>query len=177
MEIPLRLTTPRLRLREPRLSDAPAIFEAYTQDAEVAKYMVWRPHKELSETSAFLASCVASWEERTRLPYVLTLAEADTAIGMLEARPKSHIVDVGYVLARSYWGRGLVPEALSELASACLSLPEVFRVQATCDVENIASARTLEKAGFKLEGRLERHTMHPNVSLQPRACYMYARTR
>ena len=68
-------------------------------------------------------------------------------------------------------------EALSELASVCLSLPEVFCVQATCDVDNIALALTLEKVGFKLEGRLERHTVHPNLSPHPRACFMYARTR
>lgn len=117
------------------------------------------------------------WDARTRPPYVLTLAAEDTAIGMLEARPRAHLVDVGYVLARRYWSQGLMSEALSELVSVCLSLPEVFRVQATCDVDNIALALTLEKVGFKLEGRLERHTVHPNLSPHPRACFMYARTR
>jgi RimJ/RimL family protein N-acetyltransferase len=170
MELPRKLETARLILREPRLSDASAIFEGYTQDAEVAKYLVWRPHQAISETNAFLADCVDGWDARTRPPYVLTLAAEDTAIGMLEARPRAHLVDVGYVLARRYWSQGLMSEALSELASVCLSLPEVFRVQATCDVDNIALALTLEKVGFKLEGRLERHTVHPNLSPHPRAC-------
>jgi RimJ/RimL family protein N-acetyltransferase len=71
MELPRKLATARLMLREPRLSDAAAIFEGYTQDAGVAKYMVWTPHETMSVTSSFLADCVAGWEERTRLPYVL----------------------------------------------------------------------------------------------------------
>ena len=177
MELPRHLTTARLRLREPRLSDASAIFEGYTQDPEVTKYLVWAPHQAISQTRAFLEQCVAGWEARVTLPYVLTLAAEDRAIGMLEARLRSHLVDVGYVLGRRHWGQGLMSEALSELTSVCLSFPEVFRVQATCDADNIASARTLEKAGFRLEGRLERHTVHPNLSPYPRACFMYARTR
>ncbi|MCG2592746.1 GNAT family N-acetyltransferase [Ramlibacter sp. XY19] len=52
-----------------------------------------------------------------------------------------------------------------------------FRVHAACDVENRPSQRALEKAGFMREGRLERFTVHPNISPEPRACYMYARCR
>lgn len=52
-----------------------------------------------------------------------------------------------------------------------------FRVQASCDVDNIASQRALEKSGFVREGRLERLTVHPNISPEPRPCFMYARCR
>ena len=53
----------------------------------------------------------------------------------------------------------------------------VTRVSGVCDVENLASARVLEKAGMLREGRLRRHTVHPNVSDHPRDVYLYARTR
>jgi [ribosomal protein S5]-alanine N-acetyltransferase len=49
--------------------------------------------------------------------------------------------------------------------------------QATCDVENLASQRALEKSGFNREGRLERYNIHPNVAAEPRACFMYAKCR
>ena len=96
---------------------------------------------------------------------------------MLEARTLSHIVDIGYVLAYRHWGKGLMPEAIRALAQAALAVPTFFRVQATCDIENRASARTLEKSGFVQEARLERYTIHPNMGSEPRPCFMYARCR
>lgn len=176
--LPPTLATPRLRLRAPRVDDASAIFVAYTQDPEVCRYMVWTPHVKEDDTRAFLASCVAAWQRGDRLPYVLTTLTDDTPLGMLEVRfPSSHTIDLGYVLARAHWGQGLMPEAVQALAGVALGLPAIFRVQATCDVENVGSQRTLEKAGFVREGRLARHTVHPNVSPEPRACYLYARCR
>lgn len=176
--LPDQLQTERLLLREPRRSDARPLFDAYTQDIEVARYTVWRPHTALGQTEEFIAQCIGGWADGLRQPYVLAFREQEQQpIGMLEARMLSHTVDIGYVLARGHWGAGLMPEAIGALAQAALSLPGVFRVQATCDVENRASARTLEKSGFVREARLERYTMHPNLGPEPRACFMYARCR
>lgn len=178
LPLPDQLQTPRLILRAPRSSDAAAIFNAYTQDAEVAHYMVWRPHTVIAETEGFIAYCMQGWERGTARPYVLAFRDSDDApIGMLDARIQSHIVDLGYVLGRPHWGSGLMCEAILALTEAALSLPACFRVQATCDVENRASARTLENAGFKREGVLERHLVLPNIGPEPRASLMYARCK
>jgi RimJ/RimL family protein N-acetyltransferase len=178
MALPDRLETARLQLRAPAEADAPLLFHAYTQDPAVARYMVWRPHASMTETVAFIAACRQSWTEGRSRAYVLTLRDdARQPIGMLEARLLGHKVDLGYVLSRRHWGAGLMPEAVRAVAEAALGRPDVFRVQATCDVDNLASARTLEKAGFAREGRLERCTVHPNISLDPRPCFLYARCR
>jgi RimJ/RimL family protein N-acetyltransferase len=50
-------------------------------------------------------------------------------------------------------------------------------VWALCDVENIASARVLEKAGMTCEGTLKQFGIHPNISATPRDCFSYAITR
>ena len=67
-----------------------------------------------------------------------------------------------------------MPEAISRLSEIALALPDVFRMQAFCDVENRASQRALEKSGFLREGRHERFIIHPNMSSEPRPCFMYA---
>ena len=173
-----RLQTPRMILRAPRQSDAALIFDAYTQDPEVARYMVWRPHLLLKETEAFIASCMDAWASGRSRPYVLACRDSeDIPIGMLEARILSHAIDIGYVLQRAYWGEGRMPEALDALSSAALALPAYFRVQATCDTQNLSSARVLEKSGFVLEGRLARHAVLPNLDAEPRASLLYARCR
>ena len=124
-----------------------------------------------------MAECMAAAERGTRFPYVLLERGGASPIGMLEARPAGHKVDLGYVLAPESWGRGYMPEAIFGLSRVALALPEVFRVQALCDVENHPSQRALEKAGFLREGRRERFIVHPNLSSEPRPCYMYALCR
>ena len=173
-QFPDQFRTRRLVLREPRESDARLLFEAYTQDPKVARFMIWRPHAALAETEAFIAGCIQAWATEVRLPYVLALHEdVQQPIGMLEARLHAHTVDVGYVLARRHWGHGFMPEALGAITDTMLEMPRFFRVQATCDIENGPSARALEKSGFILEARLERYAVHPNISPEPRACLMY----
>jgi RimJ/RimL family protein N-acetyltransferase len=44
-------------------------------------------------------------------------------------------------------------------------------------VENIASARVMEKAGMAREGLLRRYVVHPNISAEPRDAYLYAVVR
>jgi len=175
--LPAAIETPRLKLRAPNVSDAQSMFDAYTQDAEVAKYMVWQPHASLENTREFIAGRVAQWNDGSAFPYIVTLKANGQLIGMLEARKLGHIVNIGYVLARKLWGQGLMVEAIQAFTALALRLPEVYRVEATCDVDNRLSARALEKGGFLREGRLGRHTIHPNISAEPRDCFIYAACR
>lgn len=176
--LPDRIRTPRLTLRPPRRSDAQALFASYTQDLDVARYMTWRPHTALAQTQGFIDYCLRGWDEgRTRAYLMVPEGADDVPVGMLEARLQPATIDIGYVLSRAHWGVGLMPEAIAGFCEVALALPEYFRVQATCDTENLASARTLEKSGFVREGRLERHAVIPNLSDEPRASFIYARWR
>jgi [ribosomal protein S5]-alanine N-acetyltransferase len=176
--LPPNLNTERLLLRAPVPADAAQIFDSYARLPEVSRYMMWRPHSQLATVEIFVGECVAAFQSGARLPYILALAgEPQTPIGMLEARPLGHMVEQGYVLAPTYWGRGLIPEAISALTNEALAEPSFFRVQAFCDVENVNSQRALEKCAFVREGRHERFSVHPNLSAAPRHCFMYAKCR
>ena len=175
--LPGGFETKRLVARLPVAADAQALFEAYTRKPEVSRYMLWCPHESVATTEAFIAECMAAAERGARFPYVLSKHGESQPIGMLEARPSGHKVDIGYVLSPECWGRGFMPEAIARFVGIALASPEIFRVQAFCDVENRPSQRALEKAGFVREGRHERFIVHPNVSSEPRPCYMYAKCR
>jgi [ribosomal protein S5]-alanine N-acetyltransferase len=58
-----------------------------------------------------------------------------------------------------------------------LDRPDIWRLQAFCDLENRASARVLEKAGLTLEGILRRYMVFPNLGDVPRDVYCYAKVR
>jgi lincosamide nucleotidyltransferase A/C/D/E len=169
--------TPRLRARRPRLDDAEAIFQGWATDPDVTRFLTWRPHQRSKETRDFLVRCLDAWDTRSRRVWALTRSDEDKVIGIIELRVESKRAELGYVLSRPAWGQGYMTEAAQTLAHLALHEIPLARLSAVCDVENMASARVLEKSGLLREGRLRRYIMHPNMSDEPRDVYLYARTR
>ncbi len=171
------LHAPRLILRPIALEDAGAIFDTYGQDPEVTRFAVWKPHQKREDAEAFVRQCISCSPEVSRT-YALCDREAGALRGVLALRQiKPHHVEFGYVLARRWWGRGLMTEALIVAVDWALAEPENFRVSGFCDVENVASARVIEKAGLLREGILRRWLVHSNISENPRDCFSYAKVR
>jgi RimJ/RimL family protein N-acetyltransferase len=175
--LPAVIHTPRLLLRVPRLDDVGPIYRAYDHDPEVLRYLTWRPNNDISETESFIAGCIDAWQAGSRFPWVITTTPGDEPVGMIEARIDKPRAELGYVLARSAWGRGYMTEAVQAVVEVLLALPELYRVWACCDVDNAASARVLEKSGLGWEATLRRYAIHPNLSTEPRDVNLYARTR
>jgi RimJ/RimL family protein N-acetyltransferase len=75
----------------------------------------------------------------------------------LEAGTAAHRAEVGYWLAKPYWGQGLTTDAVRAFVSYAFTELQVLRLTAQVFEFNIASARVLEKNGFTLEGRLRKH--------------------
>ena len=164
-------------MRPPRLRDVDAIFKNYASDREVTEFLPWRPARFQEETAAQVRLFVAMWRRGKRFPWVITEPDSKLIVGMIEIRLVTHAAEVGFVLARSRWGKGYMTEALGAVIDTALGVPQVFRVWAVCDVENNASRRVLEKAGMSREGVLHRYALHPNLSGEPRDVYCYAVTR
>jgi RimJ/RimL family protein N-acetyltransferase len=150
-----RLETRRLWLRWPRLSDAPAI-ERYSSKWEVARYTAHMPHpypKGSAERFIYAA------REANSLGRDLTLALTPIAsprkvVGAisLERRGLDRLT-LGYALAPEVWGRGYATEAVRAMVDAAFGLTSAAEIEAGVHVENPASRRVLEKAGFVHVGR------------------------
>lgn len=177
MKMPEQLETERLVLRKPRMDDAHAIFEGWTQDREVTLYLTWRPHERIEQTQEFVQGCIRAWEGETRFPYLITLKETGEVIGIIDPRIEGPKVGIGYGAARAYWGKGYVTEATRAIIQWAFQQPSIYRVYATTDVENIASRRVMEKVGMQCEGILRKYILHPNLSDIPRDSYIYAITK
>jgi len=174
---PERFETSRLVLRKPSLADADDIFNHYAADPEVTRYLTWRPCNDRTEVAVFLQSRLAKWDTGEEFSWGITQRGRDRVIGMIGCRTRGYAAEIGYVLTRSYWRRGYVTEAAKAVVDWAGSLDSIFRVWAVCDVANEGSARVLEKVGMEREGILRRWIMHPNVSAEPRDCYVYSKVR
>jgi ribosomal-protein-alanine N-acetyltransferase len=174
---PETIETKRLRLRKPALQDAEDIFRKYSQDPEVTKYLTWRPNRSVQETRDFLGACLRAWDEGKSFHWVIERKTDHELLGMITARVDEQKWELGYALARSYWGKGYMTEVLKKLVDWALKQEKIYRVWCVCDVDNLASARVMEKAGMKREGILRRWSMHPTISDEPRDSYCYSRTK
>jgi len=153
------------------MEDAGEIFARYAQDAEVTRYLTWRPHKGVETVQEFLRRLLALLEQGALLPWVVEAQADRRLLGVMDLRLQEHRVEIGYALARDAWGQGFATEAARALVEWALTQPGIYRVWAVCDVDNRASARVLEKAGLLREGLLRRWSVHPNVSAEPRVSF------
>ena len=64
--------------------------------------------------------------------------------------------EIGYWLGEEYWGKGIITEAITRMIEHGFKSFDVNRIYARPFSTNPASARALEKAGMKLEARLEK---------------------
>jgi [ribosomal protein S5]-alanine N-acetyltransferase len=171
---PKILKTERLRLRKVKPADAEAIFREYAQDPEVTRYVSWRAHRNYEETRDYVRSCLLAWDTGKAFNWVIEGRDENQLMGMIVARANGEKWELGFVLARRYWGQGFMTQALQAVIDWALCRGGVFRVWAVCDVDNVASARAMEKVGMCREGILRRWSVHPNISAEPRDSYCYA---
>jgi [ribosomal protein S5]-alanine N-acetyltransferase len=128
------LATERLRLRAPLPRDAAAIL-ALIGDPEVTKYINVATIATLAEAQAVLERLDQRYAARDMIRWAIELVEHSEMIGtvgLLRFDFEHRHAELGYDIARRWWGRGLVEAGV---------LPE-----------NDASVRVLQKLGFVEEG-------------------------
>jgi ribosomal-protein-alanine N-acetyltransferase len=152
------LETERLLLRKMRLDDARAMF-AYASDPEVTRYVLFETHRSIEDSRAFLRYAEEGYERGDFGGWGLVLKDSGAFIGTCGVdvgyAPEHARAELGYVLSRDHWGKGLMPEAIR----FGFGRMELNRIQARCMAENTASARVMEKAGMTYEGTLREHEL------------------
>jgi len=148
------LETTRLILRPWTSFDVEDLFEI-CRDDEVMKYIgTGKGYKTLKEAEDFLSWAVAYQKENGFCRWAVLETSSGEIIGSCGfARPHgTEEIELGYLLARKYWGKGFATEA----AEACLQFGfnklNFREIIAITDLENTASQKVLEKIGFAKRG-------------------------
>ena len=153
----MRIETQRLLLREYTDRDWRDVL-AYQSDPRFLRYYPWYRRTEWEVRQQI--DMFTAWQRTAnRLGYQLavTMKGDDRVIGSCGIRRKGGKewdAELGFELATALWGRGLATEAARAMVDFGFSKLGLHRVSSWCIAENGASARTLEKAGLTLEGRL-----------------------
>ena len=147
----LTLKTQRLTLRPFRPSDLADLYD-YARVDGVGQMAGWLPRRDIDESRFILDMFIR--ERKT-----LALEYQGKVIGSLgidlynEADyPEFHNLrgrEIGYVLAKDHWGKGLMPEAVTAVTRYLFEVEKLDFLICGHFERNVRSRRVIEKCGFR----------------------------
>ena len=151
------IITDRLIIREFQAGDFDAI-HFYASDSQVVEYMDWGPNSEV-DTQEFLKKQFVHQKELNRTVYepAVTLKDSGQLIGGGGITLENDYGILGYCFDKRYWGNGYATEFTKALMVWGKKELGLKYFKATCDVLNEASRHVLEKCGFKIVSKKEKH--------------------
>ncbi len=147
------LETDRLIIRPWKKEDLED-FNEYAKVDGVGQMAGWNPHTSIQETETILSSFM---EEKNE--FALELKENHKVIGSLGLKTLSISLndlydnyvgrEIGYVLSKEYWGKGLMPEAVKRVIKFCFEEGKYDYLLCSHANTNNQSKRVIEKCGFR----------------------------
>jgi RimJ/RimL family protein N-acetyltransferase len=141
-------------------SDAASIYR-HARDKDIGRY-TFIPYPYRIEDAYKFIRDTHKWRRKgTVLTFGIEHKETGEIIGMISLMHIDRINrngEVGYWLGKKFWGKGFTLEAVQLICRHGFKKMKMVRIYARVLHPNIASARVLEKAGFRYEGRLRKTT-------------------
>lgn len=147
------IETDRLILRYWNDNDLSDFYE-YAQVKGVGEMAGWHHHKSIEESKGILDMFISD-----KKIFAIQLKKSGKVIGSLglqnswtekdEEYCDLKIKEIGYVLSKDYWGKGLMPEAVKALINYCFKELGLDAVTVGHFTSNEQSKRVIKKCGFK----------------------------
>ena len=147
------LETDRLILRTWEITDLDDFFE-YSSVEGVGEKAGWEHHKSKDKSLEILKMFM---EEKK--VFAIVLKENQKAIGSIGIEELGEELDkdldnlpgreLGYVLNKDYWNKGIMTEAVSKVVDYCFNTLKLNFLMASYFNHNIASKKVLENLNFK----------------------------
>ena len=150
------LMTPRLRLRRLTMRDAQDIFR-YSRDPEVARHVLWDAHRTVGDSRAYLRYMLRRYRSHEPASWGIEWRETGAVIGTIGfmwVQEDNSAAEVGYSLARDFWGKGYMTEALKAVIQYGFDGLNLNRIEAQHETTNPASGAVMRKCHMQHEGTL-----------------------
>ena len=157
------LETPRLRLVPWHHEDWHEL-RPIARDPEVMRYISEGQPLPDEQVQEFVSRQVRHFAERNFCMWKLLAKPAWEFIGFCGLQPLDGTpeIEIGWWLARAWWGKGLATEAAREALRDGFERAGLARIVAVARAENRASIRIMEKLGMSFE----RTTHHRGVPVK-----------
>ncbi len=168
------LVTPRLELSQGKEADAEILFPYVHGEAgrAVTDNLVWDGPERVEDIKVSGPERAArtwgdggfSWVLRDRTGSIAGSADEPLGVINMRAGRSDDDCDIGYWLGQPFWGRGLMPEAISAVVEHAFDLG-FSAVGADVFDFNESGIRVLEKLGFQRVGATQNHYVKRGVSV------------
>ena len=158
-----RLETERLILRPFGAADGPAMFHNWCNDPEVNRFLSWPCHGTVEVSCRLAAQWAAAAKKPDCYQWAIVpkaLGEPAGSIAVVAHQDDGARAEIGYCLAKAWWGQGLMTEAAGAVIRYLIQEVGMERVEARHNVLNPASGRVMQKVGMTFQGI--RHTEEKN---------------
>lgn len=158
------LKSARLILRPLNLDDTKDVF-AYAQNAQVAKYVFWKPHKTINDTITFISDLIKAYQVENKLMWGIQLKDEAKIIGtcgFMAYYPVTKCLEIGYALNQEYWNKGYTKEALKLIIDYAFNHLDIIRIEGICVESNFASEKTMLSCDMVFEGILHDNFIKDN---------------
>jgi RimJ/RimL family protein N-acetyltransferase len=151
----------QVHLSEFRSSDKPALVQ-HLNDRDIYDRTLRIPFPYTDASADEWLALVPKITEQQGRPVQFAVRSADDALiggcGFDDFQVgKSHRAEVGYWLAKPYWGQGIMTAVVQRACRHAFEEFGLVKITAHVFPHNPASARVLEKCGFHEEGFLRKH--------------------
>ena len=144
----IELETERLNLRKLTRSDASAMYNNWAKDPEVSKYLAWDYHENIDVSKELLDMWVEEYKDLDTYRWGIELKENGQLIGTIDIVNKSlndETCEIGYVIGRQAWGKGIMTEALQAVLKFLFEEAGFYLINLKYIDVNIGSGRVMEK--------------------------------
>ncbi len=162
-----KFETERPLLRKMSLDDMGDVFE-FSKEPEVFKFVSGKVHQTIKNSRKFLKEIFAKYKAQEIITWGIFHKKDNKLIGdccFIKWDTQQKRAELDYLLSREYWNQGLTTEVVKEIISFGFEEMQLNRIQAICEVANIASSRVMEKAGMQYEGILRDYIQHDGKPL------------
>lgn len=147
------LETQRLYLKKIDLEHAQDMYE-YSKDPEVTKYLTWSVHASVFQTTNYIKTLENQYKAGTFFDWGLIEKQSGKFIGtcgFTSIDTANAKAEIGYVLSRDYWGRGLAAEAAKCVIDFGINNLGIKKYEARFIDGNVKSAAVMKKCGMKFD--------------------------
>lgn len=143
----IELWTENLILRRYREEDAEELYERIGNDPSSFEYSGWNPYATKEMAKETVKRFIDSYKNEHVYSWVMEWE--DILVGTIGAYDyENDQIEVGFTVAEGWRGRGFASEALKAVLEYLSQNEEIPCITAWCASDNIASSKTLEKAGM-----------------------------
>ena len=131
-------------------------------DPDVTRYLTWSCHSSLKETERYTKFLQKKYADGSFNDWGVILKETGKLIGTCGYTSFDYTektAELGYVLAKPYWGKGYAPEAVKCVMKYAIDIFGITGFSAKHMEGNDASGKVMQKCGMKFEG-LYKHSMY-----------------